>query len=82
MWEVMEAFLKEVPLIKHQLDSYNDFVNFRIQEIIENSEPIKLSEGDIEIRFHRCRLEQPKFIEADGSKRSIYPFEARLRRIT
>ena len=37
---------------------------------------------DFRIKFDKIWIEKPEMIEADGSKRDIYPSEARLRKIT
>lgn len=78
-WEAAEAFLKENMLVKQHLDSYNDFVNNKIQKIVDEIGEIESHQEGIKIRLGKVRLEKPRILEADGSKRKIYPMEARLR---
>ncbi|MEM0372462.1 MAG: DNA-directed RNA polymerase subunit B'' [archaeon] len=82
-WEAVEALFKEYPLVKQHIDSYNEFVNNKIHKIIEeiNVETNKPGEKT-EVRFHKIRLEKPVVTEADGSKRELWPMEARLRNRT
>ena len=42
-WKIIDAYFKQQGLqqvIQHQLDSYNDFVNNDIQDIINQNNPI------------------------------------------
>ena len=79
-WEVVEAMFNEYPLVKQHIDSYNEFVNYKIHKIIEELNHETNKPGDkTEIKFHKIRLEKPVVTEADGSKRDLTPTEARLR---
>ncbi len=78
-WDVVETFLKENSLVKQHLDSYNDFIEFRMQRIIDNMGKIETHQEGIEIKLGKIRVEKPKTREADGSIRDILPLEARLR---
>jgi DNA-directed RNA polymerase subunit B len=89
----MESFFKETGLVHQHLDSYNDFITYRIQEIINEVGVIK---PDIHTRVGatKQKLEQsylelgkvtirdPCIREADGSRKSVFPIEARLRDLT
>ena len=39
-WKLVDAFFDKYDLVDHHIKSYNDFVNNRIQKIIDISEPI------------------------------------------
>ena len=78
-WEIVEALFKENPLVKQHIDSYNEFVNNKIHKIIQDLNEEQNKKERVKIQFHKIRLEKPTIIEADGSKRIIYPNEARLR---
>ncbi|MBI1974087.1 DNA-directed RNA polymerase subunit B'' [Candidatus Micrarchaeota archaeon] len=78
-WEVAEAMLREYPLIKHHIDSYNVFINSKIHKIVEEANE---TEADGVLKLHKVRVSAPVIIEADGSRRTIYPMEARLRNRT
>lgn len=78
-WEVAEAFLKENTLVKQHIDSYNNFIDEKIQKIIDEIGEIESHQEGIKIKLGKVRLEKPRIMEADGSKRKILPMEARLR---
>lgn len=50
-WELVEAFFDEHSLVDHHIDSYNDFVNRRLQKIIDEVEIPELGEGEYEIEI-------------------------------
>ncbi|KZX16682.1 DNA-directed RNA polymerase subunit B'' [Methanobrevibacter filiformis] len=81
-WGLVDAFFDKYNLVDHHIKSYNDFVNNRIQNIIDITEPISIEQGEYTIRTGKLKLEPPVAKEADGSKTSIYPSEARLRSLT
>ncbi len=78
-WDLVESFLKENSLVKQHLDSYNDFIDYRMQRIISNMGKIETHQENLEIKLGEIRVEKPKTKEADGSLRDILPLEARLR---
>ena len=78
-WEVAEAFLKENGLVKQHIDSYNHFLDNKLQKIINEVGVIDSHQEGIKIKLGNVRLEKPRITEADGSKRKIKPMEARLR---
>ncbi|MCK4327781.1 MAG: DNA-directed RNA polymerase subunit B'' [Candidatus Diapherotrites archaeon] len=78
-WEAAEAFLKENTLVKQHLDSYNHFADRKIQKIIDEVGEIESHQEGIKIKLGKVRVEKPRILEADGSKRKILPMEARLR---
>ncbi|HNS25057.1 MAG TPA: DNA-directed RNA polymerase subunit B'', partial [Methanobacteriaceae archaeon] len=49
-WELVDAFFNDYKLVDHHLKSYNDFVDHRIQDIIDITEPIVLEQGDYSIQ--------------------------------
>ncbi len=78
-------YLDEKSLVKHQIDSYNDFVTRRLQRIINEIEEIRpelLGGEELVIKLGRVSVEEPIVKEADGSIRKIYPNEARIRDLT
>ncbi|MCD6523148.1 MAG: DNA-directed RNA polymerase subunit B'' [Candidatus Diapherotrites archaeon] len=78
-WEVAEAFLNENGIIKQHIDSYNDFIDNKIQEAINETGVIEAHQKGVVLKLGKVRLEKPRVTEADGSKRKILPMEARLR---
>ena len=49
-WKLVDAFFDEYKLVDHHIKSYNDFVNHRIQDIIDITEPIVLEQGEYTIK--------------------------------
>jgi DNA-directed RNA polymerase subunit B" len=81
-WEIVDALFKEYPLVKQHTDSFNGFVNVKIHKVIEEFKEIETGREGCVLKLHKVRLEKPVITEADGSKRTIYPMEARLRNRT
>lgn len=77
-WEVAKAYLEENPPIQHDIDSYNEFVDTKMQEVIDEVDE-RETENGVKIKVHNIRAERPKITEADGAQRKILPHEARLR---
>ncbi|MEM7826751.1 MAG: DNA-directed RNA polymerase subunit B [Candidatus Aenigmatarchaeota archaeon] len=81
---LLKAFIKDVGWINHQINSFNEFVNVRLQKIIDEIKeiPLEVETGEFRIRLGRVRVEKPCIKEADGAIRSITPAEARIRNMT
>ncbi|MFB6192851.1 MAG: DNA-directed RNA polymerase subunit B'' [Candidatus Nanohaloarchaea archaeon] len=83
-----EQFLEQLidrNLVKHQIESYNRFVDERIQAILNEVGSIEpeLPDGeDLVIKIVDVDIKRPKINEADGSVRQITPKEARMRDLT
>ena len=45
-WKLVDAFFDKYDLVDHHIKSYNDFVNNRIQKIIDISEPIVIENDE------------------------------------
>ncbi len=72
-------------LVKHQIDSYNRFVEERVQTILNEVGEIKpeLPDGEeLVIKIVDVNIKRPEINEADGSVRKIMPKEARMRDLT
>ncbi|MCK5547826.1 MAG: DNA-directed RNA polymerase subunit B, partial [Thermoplasmata archaeon] len=81
---LLKAFEKDKGWVNFQIESFNNFINYGIQEIINEIEAINLSPevGDFKLKFGKVRVERPAIKEADGSTRYIFPNEARIRNLT
>jgi len=83
-----EEFLEQLiekNVVKHQIESYNRFVEERIQAILNEVGSIEpeLPDGeDLVIKIVNVDIKRPKIHEADGSVREITPREARMRDLT
>ena len=80
-WKLVDAFFDKYDLVDHHIKSYNDFVNNRIQNIIDITDPISLDDGKYTLKTGKVRIEKPSNKEADGSRSEIDPTEARLRNL-
>ena len=80
--ELLQAYFNENSLVKQHLDSYNKFVDHGIQTVIDRVGVVQPNIEGFELRFGQVRLEKPMIVEADGSRRLVYPMEARLRNLT
>jgi len=93
-WILIEAYFKHKhlkQLVKHQLESYNYFVNNQIQQTIEMFNPLNISSEhdfikelnlyrlEIEITFENFSIYRPQIYENNGSTKIMFPHEARLR---
>ena len=93
-WILIESYFKHKhlkQLVKHQLESYNYFVNNQIQQTIEMFNPLlivsdhdyikehNLHRLEIEITFENFSIYRPQIYENNGSTKIMFPQEARLR---
>ena len=92
MRELVDAFYKDRSLVNHQIASYNDFLERRLQSIVSNTiigQEEEMERGFIypeiegyKIKFGRIAIGKPAVKEADGTVRELTPMEARLRDLT
>src|SRR4030042_1264321 len=88
---ILRAFFKEKGLVRQHLDSFNEFIDHGLQEVIDEigeipiegpENPYKVKLGQIWIIDPQTRITGPYATEVDGTKHEIYPLEARLRNLT
>jgi len=77
---ILAALLEKRELAKQHIDSYNDFIGHGLQEVINETKEIETDVG-YNIVFGKISVGRPEIYEADGTRRIIYPFEARLRNL-
>ena len=97
IWNIIESYFKNQhlkQLVKHQLESYNYFVNNQIQDTIEMFNPFTItSENDfikeyglyrleIVINFSNFSISRPQLYENNGASKVMFPQEARFRNFT
>jgi len=88
-WDVIDKYFAENSLVKHQIESFNDFVLRKIDEIIEGFNPIEIYHQYIpdqekfkhilRINISNPILSKPIIYEKDGSTKLMTPNDARLR---
>jgi DNA-directed RNA polymerase beta subunit len=81
-------------LVRHQIESYNHFINYQIQRTIQMFNPVRIrsendfveSEGlymlEIVILFDNFKLYPPQIHENNGATKLMLPQEAKLRNFT
>lgn len=84
---LIKRFFDDRSLVESDIESFNGFIEKQMQEIIEENkiiEPTIIPQNvdEFKIMLDKVWITKPEIIEADGSKRSIFPSEARLRKIT
>lgn len=82
---LLNSFAEEQGFVKFQIDSFDDFIDRRIPNIIKQIKEIKPEVpdlGEFKIKLGRFKLGSPSVKEADGSVRNILPLEARMRNLT
>ena len=95
-WTVVTSFFDAKGLVRQQLDSFNEFVNSQMQEIVDESGQLVIKpesqhmpgqeemseQREIHISFNQIYLSKPTMTEADGETSGMFPNEARLRNLT
>ena len=96
-WAVIESYFKDqylTQLVRHQLESYNNFVTYQIQKTIDMFNPVQIvSDHDydkdsgkhsleIYITFENFHIYRPQIHENNGASKLMFPQEARLRNFT
>jgi DNA-directed RNA polymerase beta subunit len=84
---LIENYFKENSFVKSDIESFNFFVEKELQKIIDENKMIEptIIPPNVEsfkIRLDKIWVTRPEITEADGSKRNIFPVEARLRKIS
>ena len=81
-------------LVRHQIESYNHFINFQIQRTIQMFNPVTIhSENDfiaehnqyfleVQLSFDNFKLYPPQIHENNGATKVMLPQEAKLRNFT
>ncbi|WP_297500928.1 DNA-directed RNA polymerase subunit B'', partial [Thermococcus sp.] len=82
LWLVMESYWKEKGLVRQHLDSYNAFIDYGLQEVINEFQEVVPDIPNFKVRFGRIRIGEPEFQEAQGQRRPLYPMDARIRNLT
>ena len=78
---IVKKYLSEHSLVESNVTSFNDFIEYRLQEIVEEISK-EINNEDFEITLGKIKVQNPKIVESDGSSSLIMPYEARLRNLT
>jgi DNA-directed RNA polymerase beta subunit/intein/homing endonuclease len=81
-------------LVRHQIESYNHFINYQVQRTIQMFNPLIVrSENDyveqknkymleIHINFINFKMYPPQIYENNGATKTMFPHDAKLRNFT
>jgi len=64
-------------IVAHQIESYNDFINFGMQSIIDQEGQVSVN--NYTVKFGQISLSEPQVIEEDRSLNTLYPMDCRRR---
>ncbi|CAL9155029.1 unnamed protein product, partial [Musa hybrid cultivar] len=95
-WAVISAYFEEKGLVRQQLDSFDEFIQNTMQEIVDESADIEIRpesqhnpgrqsdfvETIYKISFGQIYLSRPMMTESDGETATLFPKAARLRNLT
>ena len=96
-WHVIESYFKHKhleQLVKHQTESYNDFIQNQMKKTIEMFNPLLIRSShdymkefkkyrlQIIIHFENMSLFRPEIHENNGATKLMFPNDARLRNFT
>ncbi|VVB81924.1 DNA-directed RNA polymerase subunit B'' [uncultured archaeon] len=84
---LIRKFFEENSFVKSNIESFNHFVDKELSNVLEENKEIEptIIPPNVEsfkIRLDKIWVTKPEITEADGSKRNIFPAEARLRKLT
>jgi len=85
--KIIGKYFRDNSFVEYDINSFNLFIEKGMQKIVdETSEVIPTiipqEVENFKIKLDKVKVERPSVTEADGSKRDIYPIEARLRNLT
>jgi DNA-directed RNA polymerase beta subunit len=85
--QLIKKYFDDNSFIAPDIKSFNHFVDVELQKIIEENKVIEptIIPSNVEeykIMLDKISITKPEMTEADGSKRVIYPMEARLRKLS
>ena len=96
-WTLINSYFKNKhlkQLVRHQLESYNYFVNTQIQNTIDMFNPLTITSEQfynkdyqlhtlvVNIQFVNFKIHRPQLHENNGATKIMFPQDARLRNFT
>ena len=96
-WNIIESYFKGHHLerfVRHQLESYNNFVGYQITKTVDMFNPVRIASDqdfdpvskkhslEIMITFENFQIYRPQIHENNGATKLMFPQEARLRNFT
>ncbi|MFH1257154.1 MAG: DNA-directed RNA polymerase subunit B'' [Candidatus Diapherotrites archaeon] len=82
-WSVIGSYFHNRNFAQMEIDSFNQFVDKKLIEIIDENKEIAPKIEEVKIELDKIELLKPRIVEADGSPRTnFFPMEARIRNRT
>jgi DNA-directed RNA polymerase II subunit RPB2 len=94
IWNTVRSLFKshDSPLVRHQIDSYDDYLKVQIPKMVEQYNPVMVYhsykeelnayETELRISFSNISYNKPFLHENNGSTKPMLPAEARIRNLT
>jgi len=84
---LIKKYFEENSIVAASINSFNRFIEKELQKIIDENKDIEPTiippnVEEFKIRLDKIWVTKPEITEADGSKRAIFPVEARLRKLS
>lgn len=81
-WDAIQSFFEENDLVDQQIDSFNEFVETLLPNIVNEYQHTIIGENkDIHVNLKNLRMDRPVVIDNDETE-FLMPNEARLRNMT
>lgn len=82
--ELLQKYIQENTLVKHQIDSFNDFVINGIQRHVNAEDAIEATHGNRTYiyRFSNPYMDSPCYIDEKRFPKPLTPMDARMRDLT
>jgi DNA-directed RNA polymerase beta subunit len=82
-WGLIDAYFRDRKISQMEIDSFNQFVEKKLPEIIHENNEVTPKIEEVRIEFEKIVTQKPRIVEADGSPRNKFlPMEARMRNRT
>mmetsp|Transcript_8656 Transcript_8656/g.25884 ORF Transcript_8656/g.25884 Transcript_8656/m.25884 type:complete len:344 (-) Transcript_8656:2933-3964(-) len=94
-WTVISAYFAEKGLVRQQLDSFDEFIQNTMQELVDDSGELRVkpeaqyipgqersTDATFFVLFNQVYVSKPTATEKDGTTSNMFPHEARLRNMT
>ena len=85
IWKIIGSYFTQNGVVGYQLESFNDFINFGMQNIVDQETSISLTpkkSQKYEVSFGQISVAPPQVIEEDRKMHSTFPNDARRRNLT
>ncbi|MEM0056974.1 MAG: DNA-directed RNA polymerase subunit B [Candidatus Geothermarchaeota archaeon] len=87
-WPIVQAMIREIGLAKQHIESYNEFIDKGLKEIVKEYGKFSITtpEGEIEYEITDVWVDKPQIVDFDGSvlneQRGYTPYLCRVRGYT